>query len=151
MNLYPIILALHNIVRWIVVVFAVLALVRAFRGWLGKRPWTDLVRRAGVFYGSAMDTQLLLGLLLYVLLSPITKAVFADFGAVMSDAGARFFAVEHLFYMFLAVLFAHLGSFFAKRASEPVAKHRLAAIWYTLSVLAVVLGMPWMRPLFPGL
>ena len=151
MNLYPIVLALHNIVRWIVVIFAVLALVRAYRGWLGKRPWTDQDRRAGVFFGSAMDTQLLLGLLLYVLLSPITKAALANIGAVMGDAGMRFFAVEHLFYMFLAVVFAHLGSMFARRGSDSTVKHRVAAIWYTLSILAVLLGIPWTRPLFPGL
>jgi len=149
--MYPFILALHNILRWVIVVFAVLALVRAYRGWLGKRPWTSLDRRAGVFFGSAMDTQLLVGLLLYVVFSPITKAALADIGAVMRDAGARFFAVEHLFWMFLAVVFAHLGSLFARRAADPTAKHRLSAIWYTLSVLAILLGMPWMRPLFPGL
>jgi uncharacterized membrane protein YozB (DUF420 family) len=149
--MYPFILALHNILRWVIVIFAVLALVRAYRGWLGKRPWTNQDRRAGVFLGSAMDVQLLVGLLLYVVFSPITKAALADIGAVMRDPGMRFFAVEHLFYMFLAVVLAHLGSLFAKRASEPIARHRLSAIWYTLSVLAILLGMPWMRPLLPGL
>jgi len=149
--MYTIILAIHNIVRWVVVIFMILALVRAYRGWLGQREWSDADRRAGVFYTSALDIQLLLGLILYLFLSPITKAAFSNIGAVMSDAGLRFFTLEHFFYMFLAVVFGHLGSAFAKKAADPAAKHQRAAIWNTLSVLAILLGMPWMRPLFPGL
>jgi len=149
--MYPIILALHNIVRWIVVVTAILALVRAYRGWLRKGDWKDADRRAAVFFTSAMDTQLLLGLLLYLFFSPITRAALSDIGAAMGDPGARFFALEHFFYMFLAVVFSHLGSAFSKKAAQPADKHRRAAIWYTLAVLAILLGMPWMRPFLPGL
>ena len=149
--MYPIILAIHNIVRWVVVIFAILALVRAYRGWLGKRDWTGADRRAGVFFTSAMDTQVLLGLVLYIFLSPITRTAFSNLGAAMSDPGARFFTLYHLFYMFLAVVFAHLGNAFSRRAAEPAVKHGRAALWYSLSVLAILLGMPWMRPLLPGL
>lgn len=149
--MYPIILAVHNIFRWVVVIAAVLALVRAYRGWLRKGDWSNADRRAGVFFTVAMDIQLLLGLLLYVFFSPITRAAFSNFGAAMSDPGARFFALEHFLYMFLAVVFAHLGNTFAKKAVQPADKHRRAAIWYTLAVLAILLGMPWMRPLLPGL
>ena len=148
--MYPIILAAHNILRWFVVVLAILALVRAYRGWLGKREWGSADRRAGVFFTSAMDIQLLLGLLLYIFFSPITKAALSDLGAAMGNAGARFFALEHFLYMFVAVVFAHLGNTFSKKAAEPHTKHQRAAIWYTLAALAILLGMPWMRPLFPG-
>ncbi len=148
--MYSILLAVHNVLRWVVVVLAILALVRAYRGWLGRRDWASADRRAGVFFTSSMDLQLLLGLLLYIFFSPITKAALADFGAAMSNAGARFFALEHFVYMFVAVVFAHMGNAFSKKAAEPHAKHQRAAIWYTLTVLAILLGMPWMRPLFPG-
>ena len=149
--MYPVILALHNIVRWIVVVTAILALVRAYQGWLRQGAWSDADRRAGVFFASAMDTQLLLGLLLYLFFSPITRAALSNIGAAMNDPGARFFALEHLFYMFVAVVLAHLGSTFSKKAAQPADRHRFAAIWYTLAVLAILLGMPWTRPLLPGL
>jgi hypothetical protein len=39
----------------------------------------------------------------------------------------------------------------SKRVDDPAAKHRRAAIWYTLAILMLLLGMPWMRPFFPGL
>lgn len=148
--MYTFILAVHNILRWVVLILAVLALVRAFSGWFGRREWTETDRKVGTFYGVSLDVQLLLGLILYFFLSPNTQEVFRDFGGVMANDTARFFAVEHIFYMVLAVVLAHVGSVTARRAVEDVNKHRRAAIWFTLSVLALLLGMPWFRPLLPA-
>jgi cytochrome c biogenesis factor len=151
MDLYSILLALHNIFRWVALIAGIVATVRAGLGWFGKRPWQDRDRTLGVIFGSSMDLQLLLGLILYVFLSPLTQMVFDDFGAAMADSGLRFFAIEHLFYMVLAVIFAHLGSALSRRADEPQKKHQRAFIWYGLSVLLMILGIPWARRLLPGL
>lgn len=149
--MYTVILALHNIMRWVVVILAIVALARAYRGWLGRREWTEADRKAGVFFGIGMDIQLLLGLILYFFLSPTTTAALRDFGAAMSNDQARFFALEHILYMFVAVVVVHIGSVMARRAKEPVARHRLAAIWFSLAALILVIAIPWWRPLFPGL
>jgi len=149
--MYPFILAVHNIVRWVALILAILAVVRAFLGWFGKRDWTDRDRKIGIFFTSAMDIQLLLGLLLYFVFSPLTTSALRDFGAAMGIDNQRFFAVEHAVFMVLAVVFAHLGSAFSKRATDPMKKHRIAAIWFGLSLIIILLGMPWMRPLLPGL
>lgn len=147
--MYTFILAVHNILRWIVLILAVLALVRAYSGWFGRREWTEADRKVGTFFGVSLDVQLLLGLILYFALSPITRAAFQDFGATMRNEVARFFALEHILYMVLAVVLAHLGSITARRASEAVNKHRRAALWFTLAFMALMLGMPWFRPLLP--
>jgi uncharacterized membrane protein YozB (DUF420 family) len=147
--MYTFILAVHNILRWIVLILAVIALVRAFSGWFGRREWTETDRKVGTFFGVSLDVQLLLGLILYFALSPITRAAFQDFGAAMRNDVARFFVLEHFLYMVLAVVFAHVGSVTSRRATEDVNKHRRAAIWFTLAVLALLLGMPWFRPLLP--
>lgn len=148
--MYATVLAIHNILRWVVLIAGVLAVGRALLGWFGKNPWSELDRRLGVIFTSSLDTQLLLGLLLYIFLSPITRGAFSDFGAAMAIPNMRFFAIEHIFYMLLAVVFGHLGSVFAKRAEEDK-KHQRAAIWFGLSLILILSGMPWMRPLFPGL
>jgi hypothetical protein len=150
-RMYPILLAVHNIVRWVALILAILASVRAFIGWFGQRDWSDRDRKIGLFYTSSMDIQLLLGLLLYIVFSPITRTALQDFGSAMSAEGVRFFALEHAFYMVLAVVCAHLGNIFSKRAAEPDKKHRMAAIWFGLSLLLILIGMPWMRPFLPGL
>lgn len=148
MELYPIVLSLHNILRWVVVVLAVLTLVRAYMGWFGKRDWTPADRRAGLLFGISLDLQLLIGMVLYLFLSPLTRAAFANFSNAMANADMRFFAMEHIFYMILAVIFAHAGSIFSKRAQGSEKKHRTAAIWYTMAVLVIVIAIPWTRPIF---
>lgn len=149
--MYAFILAVHNILRWITLFLLVLALVRAFWGWFGKREWTSTDGRVGTFYSVSLDIQLLLGLILYFALSPITKIVFSEFGTAMANTDLRFFVLEHALMMVLAVIFAHIGVASAKRAAEPVIKHRRAAIWFSLSLIVILLGMPWFRPLLPGL
>jgi len=149
--MYPIILAVHNVIRWVVFVLALIVVARAIKGWIGKQEWAQADRKAGIFFTSAIDTQLLLGLILFIFLSPITSTAFQDFAAAMRNEGQRFFVLEHSFYMLLAVVFAHLGSILPKRASDSQAKHRLAGIWFGLAFVVILLGMPWMRPLLPGL
>jgi hypothetical protein len=149
--MYQVILAIHNIVRWVVLILGVIVVIRGLVGWFGKREWSTMDRKLGVYFTSSIDVQLLVGLILYVFLSPITTSAFRDFGAVMSNDGLRFFAIEHAVIMLLAVVFAHLGGVYSKRASASKDKYKMAAIWYGLALIAVLLGMPWMRPFLPGL
>ncbi len=154
MHPYSIFLVLHSLMRWVIVILAVLALVRAFSGWLGNKPWAALDDKVGLWFTISMDVQLLLGLVLYFVLSPLTKAALQDFGAAMSSTGLRYFAVEHAFLMLLAVILAHVGRARSRKAVEAVAKHRNAAIFFGLAILAVLAAIPWPflagvgRPLF---
>jgi cell division protein FtsW (lipid II flippase) len=112
--------------------------------------WTPTDKKMGTFYSISIDIQLLLGLILYFLFSPITKTAISDFSTAMSNPDLRFFALEHAIYTVLALILAHVGVAAARRATEDVAKHRRAAIWFSLSLIALLLGMPWFRPLLPA-
>ena len=94
-----------------------------------------------------MDIQLLLGLLLYFVFSPITKTAFQDFGAAMADSELRYFAVEHLLMMVIAVVLVHIGRALSRRADTDNSKYKRAAIFFTLSLLVVLAAIPWFRPL----
>ena len=149
--MYEIVLAIHNILRWIALILAIVAAVSALIGWLGKREWSERDRKFGTYLTIALDTQLLLGLILYFFLSPLTKTALQDFGAAMGVADLRFFGLEHALYMVAAVVFAHLGNALSKKAIDTQAKFMRAAIFYGLALVLILLGMPWGRPLFPGL
>src|SRR5512137_2816176 len=97
--MYTVVLFLHSWVRWIVTIAAVAAVARGFYGWLGKKDWARLDDQLGLLFSSSLDVQMLLGLILYIFLSPITQAAFKNFGAAMSDPTLRFFALEHGLYM----------------------------------------------------
>jgi hypothetical protein len=141
--LYSLFLTLHNITRWLVVIFAVLALVRAFRGWFRRQEWTPQDNRAGVLFTSMLDTQLLLGLILYFLFSPATPQIFANFSGAMASPAVRFFGFEHVFWMVLAVVIAHVGRVLVKKAASATAQHRAAAISFGLAFLMVMAAIPW--------
>jgi len=147
--MYSVVLSLHNIFRWVALILGVLVAVKACLGLFQGTEWTELDRKFGLYFTISIDIQLLLGLVLYFVLSPITTVAVRDFGTAMSNSGIRFFAFEHALMMLLAVVFAHLGSALPKRVDESKAKHRRAAIWFTLAVLAMLMGIPWMRPLLP--
>ncbi len=145
--MYNFMLIIHNWLRWIVLILGIVAAVLAFLGWFGRRPWTNQERRFGSFFGMAIDIQLLLGLILYFVLSPITTAALKNFGAAMSNPDMRFFGLEHVLYMVLALACAHLGSILSRRAPSDTAKYQRAAVFFGLAVVFILLGMPWMRPL----
>ncbi len=135
-------IGLHNLVRWIVVILAVVALYRAYTGWFGKKAFTELDRKIGVFFGASMDTQMLLGIILWI---------FGAWGLkVLGTANSQFFAIEHAPVMVLAVVFTHLGSMMGRKASDDAGKHKAAALWFSAAVLLILVAVPWtMRPLLP--
>jgi hypothetical protein len=154
--MYLWVLALHSVLRWLVLLFGLVAVGRALSGWAGARPWTPGDDRAGRLFGRTLDVQVLLGLILYALLSPITHAAFANMGAVMRDPTLRYFTIEHVFAMIIAIAFVNIGRVRVRKMATDVARHRAATIFYGLALLAILMGIPWPfmkvgRPLIPSL
>jgi NhaP-type Na+/H+ or K+/H+ antiporter len=101
------------------------------------------------------DLQFLVGLLLYAVFSPLTRAAFTDFGAAMRDSVLRFFAVEHIFGMVVALALAHIGRGRLRRLTDDTARHRTMAIFFTLALVIMLVTIPWPfmpagRPYFRG-
>ena len=148
--MYLTVLAIHNIFRWIVLILGVITLLRAYLGWLGGRIWTSTDRTVSMLFASSLDIQLLLGLILYFFLSPITREFINDIGAAMADVQTRFFGLEHVLYMLAAVVLVHVGSARARRAETDVVKFRFAAIFFSLAFIVILIAIPWWRPLIRG-
>ena len=147
--MYQFIISIHNIARWIVIIAAVYALFRAYRGWFGKRFWTETDRKAGLYFSIAFDVQFLLGLILTVL-SPLVRRIISNFQHAMTIDELRLI-VEHIPLMLVALILVHVTSVLTKRAGDDVTKHRRAAIGYTLAFIVMILATPWARPFLPGL
>lgn len=144
--MYALTLALHSLLRWVVLAFGVLAVGRALMGVRGRRPWEPGDDRAGRWFILVLDVQMLLGLVLYLGLSPMTTLAFQDFGAAMGNAVLRFWAVEHLTGMLAALALAHVGRVRIRRNPDAVGRQRTAAIFFGLALVAVLVTIPW-----PGL
>jgi hypothetical protein len=144
----------HSVLRWLVILTAVWALVRAWGGLLSRRTWAKADRISGLAFSSVLNLQVLLGIALYAV-SPITHAAMTNFAAAMKDNTLRFFAVEHVTGMILAAILAQIGFSASKRATDDRARFRKAAIFYTAATVILLLSIPWPflpygRPLLPG-
>jgi hypothetical protein len=153
MDLEEILVTLHSLVRWLVILFAVLALVRAFRGWLGGREWVTMDDRAGLLFTTVMDTQVLLGIILYFFFSEEARAIFSNFSAAMANPSTAFFGLEHWFGMIVAMGVAHMGRAMARKAPTSTEKHKRVAISFAIAIVIVLVSIPWPflpygRPLF---
>jgi hypothetical protein len=139
--LYTILLAIHSWVRWFALVAGVGTTLAAVTGRvLGEHSAAD---RWGLFAMMALDIQMLLGLLLYLAVSPNMRPILADFGAAMRDPTLRFWAVEHTATMVAAVVVAHLGRVLARKAVTPAAKRTRLMVCFGLATVLMILGMPW--------
>jgi len=146
--MYSVVLLLHSWLRWLVLLAAVLTLARAFTGRTGHKLWGAADERSLRLYTTALDVQLLLGLILYVGISPITAVAFQNLGAAMRDPSLRFFVVEHAIGMIAAVALAHIGRARVRKAATADGKHRTALLFVALSVVAILISIPW--PWIPG-
>ena len=51
------VLQLHNIWRWVLLVAAIVVVIKALVGWLGKRPFTKLDDQLGMAFVTIVDIQ----------------------------------------------------------------------------------------------
>jgi hypothetical protein len=153
--MYPLMLVVHSLLRWVVLAAGLVAFGRALAGMRGRRAWTAGDDRAGQLFVGTLDLQFLIGIALYLVFSPITRAAFQDFGGAMGSPILRFWAVEHLFGMVIAVVLAHVGRVRVRKTTDPVRRHKLTAIFFGLALVAIFATIPWPgmpagRPLFRG-
>jgi hypothetical protein len=151
--LYALVLLIHSWLRWVVLVTGAASVTRAALGVTGQRPWTRVDRTLGVAFLAGLDTQVVLGLLLYFWLSPVTPKSLADFRATMPVAPLRFFAIEHVFGMLLGVAAAHAGWRMLKKSVTNRSRHMCVAVAFGIALVALAVAIPWPwmpygRPLF---
>ena len=146
-NYFLHLLSFHNLLRWVVLAAALMAIVVAMSGWSGAKPAGATLRRYTIIFVIAMDLEFLVGLLLYFGASPITRAALTNMSAAMKQQEPRFFTVEHTLLMFLAVVCAHVGGALSRKGRTDRAKYRGAAIAFIISLLLILGGIPWWRPL----
>src|SRR2546429_496485 len=151
--MYSSALWLHSWLRWAVLVAGAFAWVRAIGGYTGKRTWLPIDELWGFAFSILLDVQFVVGLALYIFLSPITKMGFQNMAAAMRIDTVRFFTVEHITGMVVGIALVHIGRAKIRKASDAVRKHRLAMIFFGLGLLAIIASIPWpgmpvSRPLF---
>ncbi len=136
--MYLTFLTAHSILRWAVIVAGVIAAVRAWQA--AASPAGPVPRLSGLLFAVLFDVQFLLGLVLYLFLSPRTVVALHGIGAAMADDVQRFWAVEHPFGMIVALVLTHIGRTKLRATGGSL---RRAATYFTLALAIVLLTTPW--------
>ena len=151
--MYTPLLYVHSYLRWVALALVAALLIRSLVGVFASRPWPakgGILGRAAL---SALDLQFLVGLVLYIFASPVVRVAFSDFGQAMQDTQTRFWAVEHIVAMTVALVVIHMGWARALKTPPDRRKHLLVLIFLTLGLLVIAYAIPWPgtsagRPLF---
>jgi hypothetical protein len=132
MTLYSFFLHLHSGLRYIVLLLVLVAIIRAWADWLGHKAYSEGNRKLNLFAMISVHTQLLVGIVLYFV-SP-----FVRFGSdTMKDATTRYWTVEHLTGMIIAIVLITIGHARSKRGATADTKHKSIAIFYTSALLII--------------
>ena len=157
MNLYTGLLHLHNVMRWVILILLLIAIFKAFTGMNTNKPYDNSDRKTSLFLMIAAHITLLIGLYQWIA-GPwgLRNIQSIGFGEVMKNGIHRFWAIEHMVGMLIAIILITLGKGVAKKNISDNSKHKKAFWFFLIALFIILLVVPWPfregigRPLLPG-
>ncbi|HMQ63947.1 MAG TPA: cytochrome B [Flavilitoribacter sp.] len=136
--MYVILRQAHSGLRWVILLLIVAAIVQAWNKWQKKSPFEPKKQRLALFALIVTHLQLLLGVILYFVSPKVA------FGAnMMKDPVTRFFSVEHVTLMALAVALITMGYSRSKRSAPDAKGFKILALFYLAGLVLLLAGIPW--------
>lgn len=149
---------LHNFLRWVILVFLVVSIIRSFVGARSGKTFQDADRKTWLFTLIASHITLLLGLYqLFMGRFGIISKGFVGEGSFMKDKFYRFFWIEHPILMIIAIVLITLGYGMAKKELPVQEKYKKALRYFMAALILILAAVPWPfreivgRTWFPGL
>ena len=126
----------HSVVRYFILVFLMIVIVRSLMGWQQKSPYSALDDKFSLWLFMFTHTQLLIGLIVYF----VSPAVIFS-AASMKDTVARYWLVEHVTMMVIAIVLITMARITAKKMADAVAKHKRLFIFNTIALVIILLAI----------
>ncbi|GAB4379166.1 MAG: cytochrome B [Salibacteraceae bacterium] len=133
---------LHSSFRYLVLALIIAAIADALVAMVNDKPWSKHHKLLNLLALIFSHIQLLLGLILYIAGGKGLQ-VLTQVEGFMKEPAARFFAVEHIAGMLLAIALITVGYAKAKRAETDKKKHTATIVYYTLGLLIIFVMIPW--------
>ena len=138
MTIYTTFVHIHSGLRWLVLAFILIAIINAAVKLYRKSVTNQkdcIFNRLSMIL---MHLQLVFGLVLYFI-SP--KVVFS--ATSMKDSLTRFFLVEHLALMIIAIVLITIGYIKSDREDDMMKKQKLLLIYYSIALILILVAIPW--------
>lgn len=150
-------LHLHSFLRWVILILLLVAIYKSFSD--RNKTYTPGHKKTGLFVMICADIMLLLGLYQWFTGSWGLKSIQLNgMGNVMKNSVLRFFAIEHLIGMLIAIILIHIGYSYAKKNVSDTVKHKRTILFFGLALLIILISIPWPfrlvgsgRAWFPGM
>ncbi|GAC1426094.1 MAG: hypothetical protein NVS1B13_06250 [Flavisolibacter sp.] len=142
-TLHTALLHIHSVGRWIVLLLLVIAIFNSMVA--GERPFIKSDNRTGLLLTIFADLMFVVGAILWYY-GPIGYQFIKNKGgmsALMKEPTDRFFAVEHLVGMLIAIILIHIGKVQGRKKIGDRAKHKRTLIFYLLALLIILVTIPW--------
>ena len=136
--MYTILQHAHSGLRWLVLALLVIAVARASRRWRARLPYEAGDRKLYMFTMISVHLQLLLGLILYFI-SPMVQFT----GEAMKNSVTRFYTVEHIFLMLIAIALITIGHVRGKKKAPDASSHRNVFTFFLIGLILILIGIPW--------
>jgi membrane protein DedA with SNARE-associated domain len=124
----------HSGLRWVALALILWAIFNAFT----SKEFNKREKLVNLFSMVFLHLQLILGFMLYFI-SPKVKF----FEGWMKDAVYRFYGMEHLAGMLIAVVLITIGYSKSKRAETVAAKFKPVKIFYLIGLIIILASIPW--------
>jgi hypothetical protein len=140
--MYNLLLALHNLLRWIILLLLIANVIRHFAAM--RKPFITLDKKLGLILMIFAHIQLLTGLFEWFAGAWGIKS-FLNNGAaqVMQNNTERFFAVEHTTSMIVAIVLITVARGIYRKQIPDGKKHRRCIVLYTLALVIILAMIPW--------
>ncbi|MBK7966705.1 MAG: cytochrome B [Bacteroidetes bacterium] len=132
----------HSLLRWVLLILLIVVVIKAIRGRNGGIQFSKGDKKLSLFTMISAHLQLILGGFLYAV-SPTVQNAISNMGAAMKDGVARFWAVEHILMMIIAIAFLTIGHIKCKKAKGDEAKFKAQALYFTLGLILILASIPW--------
>lgn len=138
--MYATFLALHSVLRWLVLVSLIYTISISIEGCISKRPYTAMDNIARIIANSISHIQLLVGFMLYFVLSPVTQYFLKN--GLEGNHQTCFFGIYHITMMLLSIIVMTIGGSIAKRTEADYTKFRTVAIWFSVALVLILCAIP---------
>lgn len=128
----------HSGLRYIVLLLLVVAIFNAITS-KGKGIYEKKDKMINLFAMVFLHVQLLLGLILYF--TSKTKVQFIE--GWMENSVLRFYGMEHILLMILAIVLVTIGRKKAEKEELAAKKHGKISLWYTIGLILILAAIPW--------
>lgn len=128
-TLNTILVSAHSGLRWIVILFLILAIVKAF-----SKNYSSANKKLNLFTMIFTHLQILIGLILYFISD---KVQFNS--STMSNSMLRFFTMEHVIMMLVFAVLITIG----KKKSEKFKSNKKTLVFFGIGLVVLFAAIPW--------